>query len=106
MNNIKTTTTFAAIALFLAIGAPAMAESVDVQDLDQSDQGSLQVGVYDDEDYDAAKDFSKDLLAPDGTNGDIVSSNEEDEIELQIQEWLDDADDKDNFEGFTVFEPK
>ncbi len=105
MKNIKTTTTFAAIALFLAIGTPAMAESVDIQDLDQSDQGSLQAGVYD-EDYDAAKDFSKDLLAPDAPNGDVIASNEEDEIELQLQEWLDDADDKDNFEGYTVFEPK
>ena len=105
MTNIKTTTTFAAIALFLAIGTPAMAGSVDILDLDQSDQGSFQVGVYDD-DYGASKDFSKDLLAPDGPNSAAALAQQQDEFEAQLHAMLDDADDKDNFEGYTVFEPK
>ncbi len=34
MTNIKTTTTFAAVALFLALGAPAMAQNADDQTFD------------------------------------------------------------------------
>ncbi len=50
MKNIKTTTTFAAIALFLAIGATAMAQNIDDQtfDVPNLDQGTQTLPGQDD----------------------------------------------------------